>query len=53
MLLMAHADKLYGWRRGEADWTELADLGSLGLRGVTRIAVSPKGDRIALVRAGS
>jgi hypothetical protein len=53
LLLMAHADTLYGWRRGEADWSELADLGALGLAGVTRIAVSPKGDRIALVRAGS
>ena len=27
----------------------LADLAALGLHGVTRIAISPKGDRIAFV----
>jgi hypothetical protein len=52
LLLMAHADALYGWRRGEADWSRLVDLATLGLRDVTRMAVSPKGDRLALVTAG-
>ena len=49
MLLMADKDVLYGWRRGQADWIRLADLATLGLRGVSRLAVSPNGDRIALV----
>jgi hypothetical protein len=49
LLLMAHGGWLYGWRRGDADWRRLADLQALGLGGVTRLAVSPAGDRIALV----
>jgi len=49
MLLMASQDVLYGWRRGDADWKRIADLAALGLHGVTRLAVSPKGDRIAFV----
>jgi dipeptidyl aminopeptidase/acylaminoacyl peptidase len=48
-LLMAEKDALYGWRRGDADWRRIADLSALGLHGVSRIAVSPKGDRIAFV----
>ena len=49
MLLMADKDVLYGWRRGQADWIRVADLATLGLHGVSRLAVSPSGDRIALV----
>ena len=49
MLVMAEKDVLYGWRRGEHEWRKLADLAALGLHGVTRIAISPKGDRIAFV----
>jgi hypothetical protein len=49
LLLAAHAGTLYGWRRGDAAFAVLADLESLGLRGVTRLAVSPTGDRLALV----
>ena len=49
MLVMAEKDVLYGWRRGEVAWRKLADLAALGLKGVSRIAISPKGDRIAFV----
>ena len=49
LLVMADKDALYGWRSGAAAWRKLADLASLGLHGVTRIAISPKGDRIAFV----
>ena len=49
MLLMAEGGALYGWRRGDATWSRVADLDALGLHGVTRLAVSPKGDWIALV----
>jgi hypothetical protein len=48
-LLMAHDGGLHAWRAGAAAWERIADLGALGLRSVTRLAVSPKGDRIALV----
>jgi len=56
MLVMAEKDVLYAWKRGapstgsgQAPWRRLADLAALGLHGVTRIAISPKGDRIAFV----
>ncbi len=49
MLVMVEQDVLYGWRAGQAGWRRLADLAALGLHGVTRIAINPKGDRIALV----
>jgi hypothetical protein len=48
-LLTAEKDVLYGWRRGDRDWHRLADLAALGLHGVSRLAVSPGGDRIAVV----
>ena len=49
MLVMADKDVLYGWRRGERSWRTLANLSALGLHGVSRIAISPQGDRIAFV----
>jgi dipeptidyl aminopeptidase/acylaminoacyl peptidase len=55
MLVMAEKDVLYGWRRPATAsartpaWERLADLAALGLKGVSRIAISPKGDRIAFV----
>jgi hypothetical protein len=48
-LLMAHDETLYAWKTGQAEWRAVADLASLGLRNVTRLAVSPRGDRIAIV----
>lgn len=48
-LLMAHSGWLHAWRPGDAAWRAVVDLEALGLKGVTRLAVSPKGDRIALV----
>jgi Tol biopolymer transport system component len=49
MLVVPVKDQLFGWRRGESEMTAVADLNALGLRSVTRLAISPKGDRIALV----
>jgi hypothetical protein len=40
---------LYAWRRGDADWSRVADLHALGLRGVTRLGVSPNGNLVAFV----
>jgi hypothetical protein len=51
LLLVAAGGKLHGWRRGDAQFTPLADLEAIGLRGATRMAVSPKGDRLAIVAA--
>jgi dipeptidyl aminopeptidase/acylaminoacyl peptidase len=50
IVLAASGTKLYQWdpRRGEA-WEEVADLAGAGLTNVTRLAVSPKGDRLAMV----
>jgi Tol biopolymer transport system component len=52
-LLMAKDDVLYAWRRGQQGWTEIASLQKLSLRGVTRLAVSPAGDYLALVGSTS
>ena len=51
LLLMATGDVLYGWKRSQSasGWKAIANLGELGLKGVSRIAVSPAGDRIAFV----
>ena len=48
--LTAGGTKLYQWdpRRGGA-WQEIADLAGAGLTDITRLAVSAKGDRLALV----
>lgn len=48
MLLMASGSTIYAWRTGEAGWTPVADLAPLR---ISRIGVSPRGDRIALVAA--
>jgi dipeptidyl aminopeptidase/acylaminoacyl peptidase len=48
-LFMAHAGSLHAWRAKAAKWEPAADLGTLGLRNVTRLAISPQGDRIAIV----
>ena len=51
-LLMAAGGKLYAWRRA-GTWTPVADLTALGLTAVTRLAISPKGDWLALVAQSS
>ena len=48
-LLMAKDGMLYGWKPGRTGWREAASLQKLSLGAVTRIAVSPSGDSIALV----
>jgi hypothetical protein len=49
MLLMAHEGKLHSWRRDARDFVVAADLQALGLKNVTRLAVSPGGEWIAIV----
>lgn len=47
-LLMTTEDSLVAWRRGRADWRPVAALDTMN---VSRLAVSPSGDRLAMVVA--
>ncbi len=50
LVLASDGASLYQWNpRAGGPWVPIADLGALGLQGVTRLAVSPGGDRLALV----
>jgi hypothetical protein len=48
-LLMGRGSVLYRWNAEAEEWWEVADLEGAGVRGITRLAVSPRGDRIAVV----
>ena len=48
-LLSASGNRLLRWRPGDAAWSEVARFTEPGLQKISRIAVSPAGDRIALV----
>lgn len=51
-LLMARGSRLYRWRPGGGPgWEVVADFSGAGVEGITRLAVSPRGDRLALVAA--
>jgi hypothetical protein len=52
-LLMVKDNVLYGWKRGQSGWKEVASLSRLSLYGATRLAVSPAGDYLALVGSAS
>lgn len=52
-LLMVHGGVLYGWTRGAADWLRIGDLAAMGLRNISRLAVGPKGDTLAVVAASA
>ena len=47
-ILMGDGSLLFAWAEGP-DWTEIADFSDLGVDGITRLAVSPDGARIAIV----
>ena len=49
VLLMANGAKLFARKKSDWAWVEIADFSNAGLKNITRIAVSPKGDRIAVV----
>lgn len=49
-LLMAQGSRLFAYRPGtDTTWRVVADLDRDGIRRITRLAVSPAGDRLALV----
>ncbi len=47
--VMGSGSVLYQWNSRAIGWSVVADLGDQGIEGITRIAVSPAGDRIAIV----
>ena len=47
-VIMGDGGRLFAWADG-SDWTEIADFSDLGVGGITRLAVSPDGSRIAIV----
>jgi len=50
VLITANNDKLFKLQPGkDTEWQQIADLSSLGIKGITRIAISPAGDKIAFV----
>lgn len=48
-LLMADGATLYTWDRYEDEWVALYDFRQHGIADITRLAVSPQGDRLAFV----
>jgi hypothetical protein len=50
-ILMSAGTKIMSWTRGAAGWTEVFDSAPHQLGAITRLAVSPKGDAIAMVTA--
>jgi hypothetical protein len=50
-IVMSSGTKVMSWTRGAAGWTEVFDSASHQLGAISRLAVSPKGDAIAIVVA--
>jgi hypothetical protein len=50
-MLMSAGTKIYSWSRGATAWTEVFDAARHDLGVVSRLAVSPKGDAVAIVVA--
>jgi hypothetical protein len=48
-ILMSSGTKLFSWTRGAAGWTEAFDAAPHKLGTITRLAVAPKGDAVAIV----
>jgi Tol biopolymer transport system component len=50
-MLMSSGTKVFSWTRGAAGWTEVFDGAPHQLGAISRIAVSPNGDAVAIVVA--
>jgi hypothetical protein len=50
-ILMSGGTKVFSWTRGASGWTEVFDAAAHHLGAVTRLAVSPAGDAVAIVVA--
>lgn len=49
LLLMANGSKMFSRQKSDWAWVEITDFSNAGLKSISRIAVSQKGDRIAVV----
>lgn len=52
-ILMPAGARVFAWTRGDANWREVFDGAGTPLGTITRLAVSPKGDAVAMVTAES
>jgi Tol biopolymer transport system component len=50
-LLMSSGTRIMSWTRGASGWTEVFDGAAHKLGGISRLAISPSGDAIAIVVA--
>ena len=50
-IVMSAGTKIMSWTRGESGWREVFDAAPHQLGAISRLAVSPKGDAIAIVTA--
>lgn len=50
-ILMSAGTKVWSWTRGAAGWSEVFDGAASGLGAISRLAVSPTGDAVAVVVA--
>ena len=50
-ILMSSGTRVFAWTRGAAGWSEVFDAAAHALGAVSRLAVSPKGDAVAIVVA--
>jgi len=50
LLLLGSGSKLYVYdTRGGSEWKEVADFTEYSLKNITRLAISPRGDRLTIV----
>ena len=50
-ILMSAGPKVFSWTRGSEGWSEVFDAAPHSLGAVSRLAVSPQGDAVAIVVA--
>ncbi len=50
-IVMSSGSKVWSWTRGDVGWSEVFDGAAHQLLAITRLAVSPQGDAVALVVA--
>jgi hypothetical protein len=51
-IICGNGSRLLRWTSSSGEWQQIADFGSARIGGITRIAVSPRADRVAFVAEG-
>ena len=51
-IICGSGSRLLQWTSSSGEWRQIADFGPARITGITRIAVSPRGDRVAFVADG-